>query len=99
MINVASKSSGDLSPVVQPAHEFLLFPNGARSFKQAMHMGVSVYHEVNKLIKSSGVGNDGGFSPYKLYSTDGQVITPYQPSYINDDELIFKADVPPRRSY
>ncbi len=47
--------------------EFMIAPVGARSFAQAMRMGAEVYHELQRTLKSRGlgtaVGDEGGFAP------------------------------------
>lgn len=49
------------------AQEFMIMPVGAKSFKQAMEMGVEVYKKLKKLLKEKGystaVGDEGGFAP------------------------------------
>ena len=49
------------------AQEFMIMPVGAKSFKQAMEMGVEVYQKLKKLLKekrySTAVGDEGGFAP------------------------------------
>lgn len=47
--------------------EFMIIPVGANSFREAMQMGVTVYHNLKKVLKekgySVGVGDEGGFAP------------------------------------
>ncbi len=47
--------------------EFMIMPIGAESFKEAMQMGVEVYHKLKQILKSKGlsvaVGDEGGFAP------------------------------------
>ncbi|XP_044968848.1 enolase 1-like [Hordeum vulgare subsp. vulgare] len=49
--------------------EFMILPTGAASFKEAMKMGVEVYHHLKSIIKkkygqdSTNVGDEGGFAP------------------------------------
>ena len=47
--------------------EFMIAPVGARSFAQAIQMGAEVYHELQRTLKSRGlgtaVGDEGGFAP------------------------------------
>lgn len=47
--------------------EFMIMPVGATSFKKCMEIGVTVYHELKKVLKSKGystaVGDEGGFAP------------------------------------
>ncbi|KAL5729487.1 phosphopyruvate hydratase [Ranunculus cassubicifolius] len=50
-------------------HEFMILPVGASSFKEAMKMGVEVYHHLKSVIKkkygqdATNVGDEGGFAP------------------------------------
>ncbi|CAN1267236.1 ENO1 [Linum perenne] len=49
--------------------EFMILPTGAESFKEAMKMGVEVYHHLKAVIKkkygqdATNVGDEGGFAP------------------------------------
>jgi enolase len=47
--------------------EFMIAPVGAGSFAQAVQMGAEVYHELQRTLKSRGlgtaVGDEGGFAP------------------------------------
>ncbi|XP_073066718.1 enolase-like [Primulina eburnea] len=49
--------------------EFMILPVGAVSFKEAMKMGVEVYHHLKSVIKkkygqdATNVGDEGGFAP------------------------------------
>lgn len=47
--------------------EFMIMPIGAKSFKEAMEMGVEVYQKLKQILKSKGlsvaVGDEGGFAP------------------------------------
>jgi enolase len=47
--------------------EFMVAPVGAGSFAQALRMGAEVYHELQRTLKSRGlgtaVGDEGGFAP------------------------------------
>lgn len=47
--------------------EFMLVPEGAEDFHQAMKMGVECYHALRKLLREDGlstaVGDEGGFAP------------------------------------
>ncbi|KAL0720967.1 hypothetical protein Bca4012_035566 [Brassica carinata] len=50
-------------------NEFMILPIGASSFKEAMKMGVEVYHNLKSVIKkkygqdATNVGDEGGFAP------------------------------------
>ena len=47
--------------------EFMIMPVGAKTFSECMKMGVEVYHNLKKVLKSkgysTGVGDEGGFAP------------------------------------
>lgn len=47
--------------------EFMIAPVGAKSFSQALRMGVEVFHNLKKVLKGKGystnVGDEGGFAP------------------------------------
>lgn len=47
--------------------EFMIMPVGAKSFKEAMRMGVEVFHSLKKVLSDQGlataVGDEGGFAP------------------------------------
>lgn len=47
--------------------EFMVVPKGAPSFKEALRMGVEVFHTLKSLLKnkklSTSVGDEGGFAP------------------------------------
>nr|KJB16683.1 hypothetical protein B456_002G243100 [Gossypium raimondii] len=51
------------------AMQFMILPVGASSFKEAMKMGVEVYHHLKSVIKkkygqdATNVGDEGGFAP------------------------------------
>ncbi|EGV92969.1 Alpha-enolase [Cricetulus griseus] len=50
-------------------HEFMILPVGAFTFREAMHIGAEVYHNLKKVIKEKygkdaiNVGDEGGFAP------------------------------------
>lgn len=50
--------------------EFMIFPTGVDSFKEALRAGAEVYHTLKKLIKDKyggdacNVGDEGGFAPF-----------------------------------
>lgn len=56
--------------------EFMIFPTGATSFKEAMKMGSEVYHHLKKVINTkfgldaTAVGDEGGFAPNILNNKD-----------------------------
>src|SRR3989337_2459870 len=47
--------------------EFMVFPAGASSFKEALRAGTETFHSLKKLLKKKGlvtaVGDEGGFAP------------------------------------
>lgn len=47
--------------------EFMIMPFGADTFSEALHMGVSVFHNLKKVLHDKGhstnVGDEGGFAP------------------------------------
>lgn len=47
--------------------EFMIMPVGAKTFSECMRIGVEVYHNLKKVLKSkgysTGVGDEGGFAP------------------------------------
>lgn len=49
--------------------EFMVLPTGAETFKQAMQIGVEIYHKLKSVIKekygksATAVGDEGGFAP------------------------------------
>jgi len=47
--------------------EFMVFPLGAKTFKQALQMGAETFHQLKSVLKAKGmntaVGDEGGFAP------------------------------------
>ncbi len=47
--------------------EFMIFPCGATSFREALRMGVETFHHLKSVLKAKGlntsVGDEGGFAP------------------------------------
>lgn len=47
--------------------EFMIIPVGAGTFRESLEMGVTVYHNLKKVLKEKGysvaVGDEGGFAP------------------------------------
>lgn len=47
--------------------EFMIMPFGADTFSESLHMGVSVFHHLKKVLQSksysTNVGDEGGFAP------------------------------------
>ncbi len=53
--------------------EFMIMPVGAKNFREALRIGVEVYHQLKKVLKemdlNTAVGDEGGFAP-NLTSTE-----------------------------
>ncbi len=49
------------------AQEFMIIPNGAKTFNEAVRMGAEVFHNLKSILKKGGnstnVGDEGGFAP------------------------------------
>ena len=62
VINGGAHADNPLDP-----QEFMLFPAGALSFREALRAGAEVFHSLKGLLKSkklaTGVGDEGGFAP------------------------------------
>jgi len=62
VINGGAHADNKLDP-----QEFMIVPHGARSFAEALRMGVEVFHHLKAILKkkgeSTGVGDEGGFAP------------------------------------
>ncbi|MFH0948582.1 MAG: phosphopyruvate hydratase [Elusimicrobiota bacterium] len=47
--------------------EFMIFPKGAKSFREALRYGTEVFHNLRKVLKdknyNTSVGDEGGFAP------------------------------------
>ena len=47
--------------------EFMIYPNGAKSFAQSMQMGSEIFHNLKKILRdknlNTAVGDEGGFAP------------------------------------
>lgn len=56
--------------------EFMIMPNGARNFSEAVRIGSEIFHHLKKVLKSknynTAVGDEGGFAP-DLSSNDEAV--------------------------
>ena len=54
--------------------EFMVMPVGAESFKEALRMGVEIFHALKSVLKEKGlntaVGDEGGFAPSGLKSNE-----------------------------
>ena len=62
ILNGGKHSDNNLS-----IQEFMIVPVGGKTFAQKLEMGVTVYHNLKKLLKSknlsTAVGDEGGFAP------------------------------------
>ena len=54
--------------------EFMVMPVGAKSFSEALRMGVETFHNLKKVLKGKGlntnVGDEGGFAPQLRSNTE-----------------------------
>ncbi len=72
MINGGSHAGNKLA-----MQEFMILPNGASTFKEAMRIGAEVYHNLKNVIKkkygqdATNVGDEGGFAPNILENQEG----------------------------
>jgi len=64
VLNGGKHAGTELSP-----QEFMVFPVGAKSFREALRMGAEAYHALGKFVKekygvsAKNVGDEGGFAP------------------------------------
>ncbi len=62
ILNGGKHSDNNLS-----IQEFMIVPSGSKTFAKKLEMGVTVYHNLKKILKSKGlsttVGDEGGFAP------------------------------------
>ncbi|MBU0676644.1 MAG: phosphopyruvate hydratase [Verrucomicrobia bacterium] len=65
MMNILNGGAHSDAPV--DIQEFMIMPNGAESFSQAIQMGAEVFHSLKGVLKGMGlntaVGDEGGFAP------------------------------------
>jgi enolase len=65
MMNVINGGAHAQNPL--DVQEFMIVPLGANSFKEALRMGVEIFHVLKGVLKekglASGVGDEGGFAP------------------------------------
>lgn len=65
MMNVLNGGSHADSTV--DFQEYMIFPVGAKTFKEAIRIGAEVFHNLRKVLKAKGyntnVGDEGGFAP------------------------------------
>ncbi len=65
MMNILNGGAHSDAPV--DLQEFMIVPKGAASFREALRMGVEVFHALKVVLKSNklstAVGDEGGFAP------------------------------------
>ncbi len=64
---VKGSTSLDSAPGGLDIQEVMIMPTGAKSFREAVRMGVEIFHALGKLLKGAGfqttVGDEGGYAP------------------------------------
>ncbi|KAF4079220.1 hypothetical protein AMELA_G00190440 [Ameiurus melas] len=80
--------------------EFMILPVGANSFKEAMRIGVEVYHNLKNVIKekygkdATNVGDEGGFAPNILENKEALELLKLAISKAGySDEIVIGMDV------
>lgn len=79
--------------------EFMIMPNGAKSFSEAVRMGAEIFHHLKKVLTSkrysTAVGDEGGFAP-DLDSNEEAVEVILQAiekaGYVPGDEVVIALD-------
>ncbi len=65
MMNILNGGAHSDAPI--DLQEFMIVPKGAESFREALRMGVEVFHALKGVLKanklSTAVGDEGGFAP------------------------------------
>jgi len=65
MMNILNGGSHSDAPI--DIQEFMVMPNGAESFSEAVRMGAEIFHSLKSVLKDLGlntaVGDEGGFAP------------------------------------
>jgi enolase len=65
MMNILNGGAHSDAPV--DLQEFMIVPKGAASFREALRMGVEIFHALKSVLKanklSTAVGDEGGFAP------------------------------------
>jgi len=65
MMNIINGGSHSDAPIA--FQEFMIMPQGAKTFSQAMQMGTEIFHHLKKVLHkrnlSTAVGDEGGFAP------------------------------------
>ncbi len=71
MMNIMNGGAHSDAPI--DIQEFMIMPEGAKSFSHALQMGAEVFHSLKKVLRARGlstaVGDEGGFAP-KLDSNE-----------------------------
>lgn len=80
--------------------EFMILPVGAPTFKEAMRMGVEVFHNLKKVLQNKGyntsVGDEGGFAPSLKSNEEAfDVILEAieKAGYVPNDDILLGVDV------
>jgi len=65
MMNIVNGGAHSDAPI--DFQEFMIYPVGAKTFKEAIRWGAEVFHNLKAILKSKGlvtaVGDEGGFAP------------------------------------
>ncbi len=65
MMNIINGGAHSDAPI--DFQEFMIYPVGAKSFKEAIRWGAEVFHNLKSILKKAGlvtaVGDEGGFAP------------------------------------
>ncbi|NLB48605.1 MAG: phosphopyruvate hydratase [Erysipelotrichia bacterium] len=73
MMNIVN--GGAHSDAAIDFQEFMIFPVGAPSFKEAIRMGTEIFHHLKAILKAKGlstaVGDEGGFAPNLSSNEEG----------------------------
>lgn len=86
--------------------EFMILPVGAKSFKEALEMGATVYHNLKSVLRernlSTGVGDEGGFAPNlesNKEALDVIMEAVEKSGYKAGDDIVFALDVAASEMY
>ncbi len=98
MMNVINGGAHAQNPL--DVQEFMIVPIGVGSFKEALRMGVEVFHVLKGVLKekglASGVGDEGGFAP-QISSTrqaiDMLMLSIEKAGYKPGDDICLALDV------
>ncbi|MCC5834489.1 MAG: phosphopyruvate hydratase, partial [Opitutales bacterium] len=65
MMNIMNGGAHSDAPI--DIQEFMIMPEGAKSFSHALQMGAEIFHSLKKVLRARGlstaVGDEGGFAP------------------------------------